>query len=310
MKILITGVAGFIGSNLAAAHLAQGHQVVGIDNFSTGNQENLKDLDGLMLIEGGVSETLHQVPNAVDIAYHFASPASPEKYIALAMNTMEVNTSGTLSLLEFCRGSGARLVFASTSEVYGDPLVSPQSEGYWGNVNPIGPRSVYDEAKRFGETLVAHFQREEKVNAGIIRIFNTYGPNMDPYDGRVVSTFIRQAIQGEPFTIFGDGSQTRSFCYVEDLVRGIMAMGMSSHQGPINLGNPKENTLLELADFVKAIVGGNGVMKFMPLPEDDPKRRNPDIARARKILGWSPTVEIEEGISRTADWMKSILKET
>lgn len=306
MKILITGVGGFIGSNLAAAHLAQGHQVVGIDNFSTGNHENLKDLEGLKLIEGGVSESLAKVPDDVNIAYHFASPASPEKYMALAMNTMEVNTSGTLSMLQFCRRSGARLVFASTSEIYGDPLVSPQAEEYWGNVNPIGPRSVYDEAKRFGETLVAHFQREEKIDAGIIRIFNTYGPKMDPYDGRVVSTFIRQALEGVPFTIFGDGSQTRSFCYIDDLVRGIIAMGQSNHPGPINLGNPRENSLLELAEFVTSIVGASGEMEFMPLPEDDPKRRNPDIQKAKAILGWSPIVQIEDGISRTAEWMRSL----
>lgn len=306
MKVLITGIGGFIGSNLAATHLAKGHQVVGIDNFSTGNRENLKDLESLELIEGGVSESLGQVSDDVSIVYHFASPASPAKYMALAMNTMEVNTSGTLSMLQFCKRTGARLVFASTSEIYGDPLVSPQAEEYWGNVNPIGPRSVYDEAKRFGETLVAHFQREEKINAGIVRIFNTYGPNMDPYDGRVVSTFIRQALKGEPFTIFGNGTQTRSFCYVDDLVRGIMAMGTSDHPGPINLGNPRENSLLELAEFVTSIVGATGEMIFMPLPEDDPKRRNPDIRRAKEILRWSPTVEIEEGILRTADWMRNL----
>ena len=303
MKVLITGVGGFIGSNLAAAHLAQGHQVIGIDNFSTGNHENLKELQGLTLIEGGVSESLDKVSDDLNIAYHFASPASPEKYMALAMNTMEVNTGGTLSMLQFCKRSGARLVFASTSEIYGDPLVSPQNEDYWGNVNPIGPRSVYDEAKRFGETLVAHFQREENVNAGIVRIFNTYGPNMDPFDGRVVSTFIRQALKGEPFTVFGDGSQTRSFCYIDDLVRGIMAMGQSDHPGPINLGNPRENTLLELAEMVTDIVGGSGEIKFLDLPQDDPKKRNPDISKARSNLGWEPTVPLEEGIQKTATWM-------
>jgi nucleoside-diphosphate-sugar epimerase len=303
MKVLITGVGGFIGSNLAAAHLAQGHQIIGIDNFSTGNHENLKELQGLTLIEGGVSESLDKVSDDLNIAYHFASPASPEKYMALAMNTMEVNTGGTLSMLQFCKRSGARLVFASTSEIYGDPLVSPQTEDYWGNVNPIGPRSVYDEAKRFGETLVAHFQREENVNAGIVRIFNTYGPNMDPFDGRVVSTFIRQALKGEPFTFFGDGSQTRSFCYIDDLVRGIMAMGQSSDPGPINLGNPRENTLLELAKMVTDIVGGSGEIKFLDLPQDDPKKRNPDISKAKSILGWEPTVPLEEGIQKTATWM-------
>jgi len=303
MKVLITGVGGFIGSNLAAAHLSQGHQVVGIDNFSTGTHENLRELQGLTLIEGGVSESLGTVPDDVNIAYHFASPASPEKYMAFAMNTMEVNTGGTLSMLQFSKRTGARFVFASTSEIYGDPLVSPQTEDYWGNVNPIGPRSVYDEAKRFGETLVAHFQREENINAGIVRIFNTYGPNMDPFDGRVVSTFIRQALRNEPFTVFGDGSQTRSFCYIDDLVRGIMAMGQSSHPGPINLGNPRENTLLELAKMVTDIVGGSGEIKFLDLPQDDPKQRNPDISKARSILGWEPTVSLEEGIQKTATWM-------
>jgi nucleoside-diphosphate-sugar epimerase len=303
MKVLITGVGGFIGSNLAAAHLAQGDQVFGIDNFSTGNHENLQELQSLTLIEGGVSEFLGTAPDDVNIGYHFASPASPEKYMALAMNTMEVNTGGTLSMLQFCKRTGARLVFASTSEIYGDPLISPQTEDYWGNVNPIGPRSVYDEAKRFGETLVAHFQREENVNAGIVRIFNTYGPKMDPFDGRVVSTFIRQALKGEPFTVFGDGSQTRSFCYIDDLVRGIMAMGQSSSPGPINLGNPRENTLLELAKMVTDIVGGSGEIKFLDLPQDDPKKRNPDISKAKSILGWEPTVSLEEGIQKTATWM-------
>jgi dTDP-glucose 4,6-dehydratase len=307
MKVLITGVGGFIGSNLAAAHLAAGDQVAGIDNFSTGNHQNLNGLNGIEMIEGNVSESIDKVSNDVAVAYHFASPASPEKYMALAMNTMEVNSGGTLSMLKFSLRTGARLVFASTSEIYGDPLVSPQSEDYWGNVNPIGPRSVYDESKRFGETLVAHFQREEKVNAGIVRIFNTFGPNMDPYDGRVVSTFIRQALRNEAFTIFGDGSQTRSFCYIDDLVRAIMAMGKSTHHGPINLGNPRETTLLELAKLVKEIVGGSGDINSLPLPEDDPKQRNPDISRAKSILGWEPTVSLEEGLAKTAQWMSQSL---
>ena len=305
--MLITGIGGFIGSNLASAHLALGDKVIGIDNFSTGNRENLKALTGIELFEGDVSETMHRVPDDVDVAYHFASPASPEKYMALAMNTMEVNTGGTLSLLKYSQRTGSRLVFASTSEIYGDPLVSPQTEDYWGNVNPIGPRSVYDEAKRFGETLVAHFQREETVNAGIVRIFNTFGPNMDPYDGRVVSTLIRQALSNETFTIFGDGSQTRSFCYIDDLVKGIIAMGQSTHPGPINLGNPRENTLIELAQLVKEIVGGTGEIVFLALPEDDPKQRNPDITRARSTLRWEPSVSLEEGLRKTALWMASRL---
>jgi dTDP-glucose 4,6-dehydratase len=307
VKVLITGVGGFIGSNLAASHLGRGDQVIGIDNFSTGNKRNLKDLRTLELIEGGVGESLNKVSEDIDVAYHLASPASPEKYMALAMNTMEVNTGGTLAMLEFSVRTGARLVFASTSEVYGDPQVSPQSEDYWGNVNPIGPRSVYDESKRFGETLVSFFQREHKVNAGIVRIFNTFGPNMDPYDGRVVSTFIRQAIKSEPFTIFGDGSQTRSFCFIDDLVAGIIAMGQSTHHGPINLGNPRENTLTELAKMVTEIVGGSGEIEFLALPEDDPKKRNPDITRAKAVLNWEPLVSLERGIKLTAEWMAETL---
>ena len=308
MKVLITGVGGFIGSNLAAAHLNRGDEVIGIDNFSTGIKRNLEGLAKLEVIEGDVSESIGEAPKNMDVVYHFASPASPEKYMADAMNTMEVNTGGTLSMLKFSIETGARLVFASTSEVYGDPMVSPQTEDYWGNVNPVGPRSVYDEAKRFGETLVAHFQREKSVNAGIVRIFNTYGPNMDPYDGRVVSTFIRQALRSEPFSIFGDGTQTRSFCYIDDLVQGIMSMGNSTQTGPINLGSPRENTLLELATMVTKIVGGSGEINFLPLPVDDPKQRNPDISRAMNILGWKPEVTLESGIKQTANWMEKLLK--
>ena len=308
MKVLISGVGGFIGSNLAAAHLERGDEVIGIDNFSTGIRRNLEGLTNIEVIEGDVSKSIGRAPRKIDVAYHFASPASPEKYMADAMNTMEVNTGGTLSMLKFSIETGARLVFASTSEVYGDPMVSPQTEDYWGNVNPVGPRSVYDEAKRFGETLVAHFQRDKSVNSGIVRIFNTYGPNMDPYDGRVVSTFIRQALRSEPFTIFGDGTQTRSFCYIDDLVRGIIAMGNSTQTGPINLGNPRENTLLELAAMVTKIVGGSGEIDFLPLPEDDPKQRNPDISRAKNILGWEPEVALESGIKQTANWMEKLLK--
>jgi dTDP-glucose 4,6-dehydratase len=308
VKVLITGVGGFIGSNLAAAHLAHGDQVIGVDNFSTGNRANLENFSGIQIVEGDVVESLDQIPQDVEIAYHFASPASPEKYMALAMNTMEVNTSGTLAMLQFSLRTRARLIFASTSEIYGDPLVSPQSEDYWGNVNPIGPRSVYDEAKRFGETLVSFFQREKKVNAGIVRIFNTFGPNLDPYDGRVVSTFIRQALRSEPFTIFGDGTQTRSFCYIDDLVSGIMAMGKSNHPGPINLGNPRENTLLELANIVTEVIGGTGEINYLPLPEDDPKQRNPDITKARTVLNWEPKTSLETGIERTGSWMAATLK--
>jgi nucleoside-diphosphate-sugar epimerase len=308
MKVVITGVGGFIGSNLAKAHLDKDDEVFGVDNFSTGKKSNLDGLEGLTFFESDVSDSIGRLPAQADIVYHFASPASPEKYMAMAMNTMEVNTGGTLAMLNYSLTAGARFVFASTSEIYGDPLVSPQREDYWGNVNPIGPRSVYDEAKRFGETLVAHFQRETNVNAGIVRIFNTYGPNMDPYDGRVVSNFIRQALKGEPITIYGTGEQTRSFCYIDDLVQGIMAMGVSSHRGPINLGNPRENNLLELADMIISQLGSRSQIEFLPLPEDDPKQRNPDISRAREFLGWEPNVKLEDGISKTASWMASNLK--
>jgi dTDP-glucose 4,6-dehydratase len=307
MKVLITGVGGFIGSNLAKKHLTLGDEVFGNDNFSTGKHSNISDLFGLKLIEGPLMDSIGAFPPDLDVVYHFASPASPEKYMAMALNTMEVNTSGTFKLLEFCVKTKARLVFASTSEVYGDPLVSPQSEEYWGNVNPIGPRSVYDEAKRFGETLVAHFQRETEIDAGIVRIFNTYGPNMDPWDGRVVSTFIRQAISKQSLTIFGDGTQTRSFCFIDDLVGAIVRMGKSSLKGPINIGNPTEHTLLELAGIVHSVVGGSDQIEFHDLPEDDPKRRNPDITRAREQLKWEPVVPIETGIGLTASWMRNIL---
>ncbi len=303
MKVLITGAAGFIGSNLAKAHLEQGDEVHGVDNLSTGQMRNIDHLEGLNFINASVSESISSLPRRVDVVYHFASPASPEKYMAQAINTMEVNTTGTLNLLEYAASNGARLIFASTSEIYGDPLESPQQENYWGNVNPIGPRSVYDEAKRFGETFVAHFQREKLANAGIIRIFNTYGPNMDPYDGRVVSNFIRQALQGKPLTIYGSGEQTRSFCYIDDLVRGIMAMALSSQPGPINLGNPEERTLLNLAEIVLEITNGTSTLEFRDLPEDDPKQRCPDITKAKTLLDWHPTVDIRDGIRRTADWI-------
>jgi UDP-glucuronate decarboxylase len=312
VKVLITGVGGFIGSNLAASHVGRGDQVIGIDNFSTGNKRNLNDLRNLELIEGGVSESLNKVPEDIDVVYHFASPASPEKYMALAMNTMEVNTGGTLAMLEFSVRTGARLVFASTSEIYGDPLVSPQSEDYWGNVNPIGPRSVYDESKRFGETLVAFFQREQKANAGIVRIFNTYGPNMDPYDGRVVSTFIRQALNSEPLTIFGDGTQTRSFCYVDDLIDAMVKMMNSEagFTGPVNTGNPGEFTMLQLAETILRLSNSKSKLVFAPLPSDDPKQRQPDITLAKAKLGWEPKVNLEDGLKETIAYFKALLANT
>jgi dTDP-glucose 4,6-dehydratase len=300
-------VAGFIGSNLANAHLSQGDEVFGVDNFSTGKKRNLDALSGLQFIESSVTDSIDMLPKEIDVLYHFASPASPEKYMAQAINTMEVNTVGTMALLQYCLARSARMVFASTSEVYGDPLVSPQQEEYWGNVNPIGPRSVYDEAKRFGETIIAQFQRESSVNAGILRIFNTYGPNMDPFDGRVVSNFIRQALLGRPLTIYGDGKQTRSFCYIGDLIRGIQAMGRSESKGPINLGNSEEKTLLELAELVLKITKSSSILEYRDLPEDDPKRRCPDLSRARNVLKWEPNESLVSGIEKTTNWMSDLI---
>lgn len=307
MKVLITGVAGFIGSNLALSHVKNGDEVTGIDNLSTGSVRNLDALQKINFINSDLLDSRKLLPESVDVVYHFASPASPEKYMAQPINTMDVNTIGTRVLLEYSMQIGARLVFASTSEIYGDPLENPQREEYWGNVNPIGPRSVYDEAKRFGETIVAHFQREHSVNAGIIRIFNTYGPNMDPFDGRVVSNFIRQALVGDPLTIYGSGNQTRSFCYIDDLVSGIRKMAESNIRGPVNLGNPQERTLLDLARIVLEVTNGTSRLEFMALPEDDPKQRRPDITKAKNLLGWEPRVDIETGIKLTANWISKVL---
>lgn len=307
--VVVTGAAGFIGSSLAKMHLEKGDQVIGVDNLSTGNKRNIEDLEKLDFINRSVVDCVDVLPDSATLVYHFASPASPEKYMSQPLNTMEVNTTGTLRLLEYTGRVGARLIFASTSEIYGDPLVSPQTESYWGNVNPIGPRSVYDEAKRFGETLVSHFQRENLANSAIIRIFNTYGPNMDPYDGRVVSNFIRQALLGEPLTIYGNGEQTRSFCYIDDLVSGIESLGASNLRGPINLGNPEERTLLDLASIVLQVTNSSSRLDFQALPEDDPKQRCPDISQAKELLSWEPKVDIFQGITRTAEWISGRLKD-
>lgn len=307
--ILITGAAGFIGSHLAAAHLSRGDEVIGIDNFATGSRRNLATIsaENFHFHEGDLLDPRLVLPASVDSIYHMASPASPPKYLALATETMDVNTIGTKRLIEHAAETGARMLFASTSEVYGDPLVHPQAESYWGNVNPIGPRSIYDEAKRFGETLMSFAHRSGAANTVLIRIFNTYGPHMDPYDGRVVSTFIRQTLQGTPLTMFGSGTQTRSFCYVDDLVRGIMATMDSSIAGPVNLGNPTEFTLLELAEVVAEVLGSTMPIEFSELPVDDPQQRRPDISYAEACLGWQPTIALAEGVGRTADWMRGIL---
>jgi nucleoside-diphosphate-sugar epimerase len=307
---LVAGAAGFLGSHLSRRLLTMGHQVFGMDNFATSSSKNLEDLlqdTNFSFVQASVSDELDNL-NLGDLSFvfHLASPASPPKYQKLGIETLRANTIGTENLINLAIQNSARFVFASTSEVYGDPQVTPQPEEYWGNVNPIGPRSVYDESKRLGETLVAHFVRDEKLDGGIVRIFNTYGPGMDPFDGRVVSTFIRQALAGEPFSVFGSGSQTRSFCFVDDLITGIILMAESEQRGPINLGNPTEIDLLRLGEEVAKVVGVTPKFEFHDLPEDDPKQRRPDISKATALLGWKPTTTLEEGLSKTASWMAEL----
>jgi nucleoside-diphosphate-sugar epimerase len=309
---LVAGAAGFLGSNLSQSLLAKGHKVVGVDDLSTGTVLNLKRLEeakSFTFIKASVTQAFELPENLkLDFVYHLASPASPPKYQKLGLETLHVNTVGTENLIQLAIKHSARFLFASTSEVYGDPLVSPQREDYWGNVNPVGPRSIYDESKRLGETLVYHFVKSGLLNGTIVRIFNTYGPGMDPFDGRVVSTFIRQALAGEPFTVFGSGGQTRSFCYVDDLIRGITALGESELFGPLNLGNPREIDLISLGQEIAKVLDVEPSFEFKELPQDDPQIRQPDITKAILQLGWEPEVDLPEGISRTAEWMKLQLR--
>lgn len=309
-RVLITGAAGFIGSHLSIEHIKRGDEVIGIDNFCTGKRGNLKSLmsyKNFSLIESDVVAFAGEIDGPLDFIYHMASPASPPRYMALANETMSVNTEGTKKLISLAGRKNARILFASTSEVYGDPVVHPQVESYWGNVNPVGPRSIYDEAKRFGETLMSSASRLKEADTVLIRIFNTFGPHMDPYDGRVVSTFIRQALLGEKTTIYGSGLQTRSFCYVSDLVRGVMLAMESNETGPINLGNPYELNLLELLELISEVVGTSADVEFLPLPEDDPKQRKPDISLAKETLAWEPEIAVREGIAQTVSWMRELL---
>ncbi|MEY4900866.1 MAG: hypothetical protein RI895_1288 [Actinomycetota bacterium] len=308
-KTLVTGAAGFLGSHLVDALLANGQEVVGVDNFCTGNKANLahlQDTKQFKFHELDVSLGLGDLADSkFDSIFHLASPASPPHYMKLALETMQVNTTGTAHLLKLSQSTGARLLFASTSEIYGDPLEHPQHESYWGNVNPIGPRSVYDEAKRFGETLLAYYDQAGLADTVIIRIFNTYGPRLDSNDGRVVSSFLRDAILGKPLQVFGDGLQTRSFCYVSDLITGIIAAMNSGISGPVNLGNPNEFTLLELAEKVGETLSIEPVIEFQSLPTDDPRMRCPDISYAKSALGWEPKIELLEGLALTAQWLKT-----
>lgn len=309
MKVLITGVAGLIGSHLAELLLERGDEVVGIDNFLTGSRTNVDLLgthSGFRFIEADASMP-YDVRGPIDAICHLASPASPTDFAAMPVEILRVGSAGTLHALEFAQRHNARFVMASTSEVYGDPAVNPQDEAYWGNVNPIGPRSCYDEAKRFSEAATAAFRRSFDVNTGIVRIFNTYGPRMRPDDGRVVSNFVVQAIRGEALTVYGDGNQTRSFCFVSDEARGILAFMDTDHPGPINLGNPNEFTVLELAHMVRDKVGKTIPIHFADLPVDDPRLRCPDISLATRLLSWKPTVEIDEGLDSTIDYFSRLL---
>ncbi len=296
---LVSGAAGFVGSHLVDRLLEEGFAIVGVDNFITGKEENLnsaKSNSKFSFLDLDVVSEIPDLGMKFDYIFHAASPASPPKYFEYPIETMMVNSIGTKNLLDLAIKNKARVIFFSTSEVYGDPLEHPQRESYWGNVNPIGPRSIYDEAKRFGEALVAQYVREKKVNAGIIRIFNTYGPRLDPHDGRVVSTFVRQAINGEALTVNGDGNQTRSFCYISDLIDGILKMAESNEFGPINLGNPNEMTLNQLVKEISKLLSKNLNTVNLPELKDDPVRRKPDISLAKEKLGWEPRVTLIQGL--------------
>ncbi|WP_367319406.1 UDP-glucuronic acid decarboxylase family protein [Streptomyces sp. HUAS ZL42] len=304
MRVVVSGGSGFLGSHLCEALLRRGDRVCCLDNFSSGRASNVADLlneSGFVLTPADVTERL-RVDGDVDAIVHLASPASPFDYGRHPLETLAAGSRGTENLLRLAVRHQARFVLASTSEVYGDPAVHPQDEDYWGHVNPVGPRSVYDEAKRFAEALTMAYRRSQGVDAGIVRIFNTYGPRMRADDGRVVSTFVNQALDGEALTVFGDGSQTRSLCYVDDLIRGLLAMVDADLPGPVNLGNPTERTVRELAEMVLLITGSEGGLRFLPLPVDDPVRRRPVITRALEGLGWNPTVPLEEGLRHTIAW--------
>jgi dTDP-glucose 4,6-dehydratase len=303
---VVTGAAGFLGSHLADLLLARGHTVIGIDNFVTGTVDNISHLGGnpsFKFIQQDVSEFIF-LNEAVDYVWHFASPASPVDYLELPIQTLKVGSLGTHKALGLAKNKRARFLLASTSEIYGDPLVHPQTEDYWGNVNPIGPRGCYDEAKRFAEAMAMAYHREHKVETRIVRIFNTYGPRMRLNDGRVVPAFISQALKNKPVTVFGRGRQTRSFCYVSDLIEGIYRLMMSQYDQPMNIGNPGELTVLAFARQIIRATGSHSKIVFKPLPQDDPKQRQPDIARAKKILRWSPQVQLDQGLTQTIAYFR------
>ena len=299
---LVTGGAGFLGSHLCDELLARGHRVICVDNLETGSLANIEHIrtERFVHLNLDIIEP-YFIEESVDFVYHLASPASPIDYLRLPLHTLKVGSYGTHQTLGLAKNHRARFLLASTSEVYGDPQVHPQPESYWGHVNPIGPRGVYDEAKRYAEALTMAYHRQQGVDTSIVRIFNTFGPKMRPHDGRAIPTFLRQALQDRPITVFGDGSQTRSFCYVEDEIRGLIALAESGYHMPVNIGNPDEFTLLELAEAVIEVTGSRSEIVFEALPTDDPQGRQPDIALAREILGWEPTVDLREGLRRTIE---------
>jgi dTDP-glucose 4,6-dehydratase len=299
---VVTGGAGFLGSHLSDALLERGHRVLCVDNLDTGSLTNIDHLrrDDFAFVQHDLVSHL-ELSEPIDYVFHLASPASPIDYLRLPLHTLKVGAYGTHNALGLAKRHRARFLLASTSEVYGDPLVHPQPESYWGNVNPIGPRGVYDEAKRYAEALTMAYHRQQGVDTAIVRIFNTYGPRMRPHDGRAIPTFLRQALQDRPITVFGDGSQTRSFCFVSDLVAGIIKLAESGHHQPVNIGNPNEFTLMELAEAVIEITGSKSEIVHEALPTDDPKVRQPDISLARQVLGWEPTVELRDGLRRTVE---------
>ncbi|HXH63100.1 MAG TPA: UDP-glucuronic acid decarboxylase family protein [Gemmatimonadales bacterium] len=306
MRVLVTGAAGFLGSNLTDLLLARGYQVIGVDNFITGNRDNIAHLAGrkeFEFIEQDVTRHL-TIAGELGGVFHFASPASPIDYLEFPIQTLKVGSLGTHNALGLAKAKGARFFLASTSEVYGDPLIHPQPESYWGNVNPVGPRGVYDEAKRFAEAMTMAYHRFHHVDTRIVRIFNTYGPRMRPRDGRVVSNFIVQALFGEPLTIYGKGDQTRSFCYVDDLIEGIVRLFERGTADPTNIGNPNEFTVRQLAERVLALTKSKSAIVERPLPTDDPKVRKPDITRARTMLGWEPAVALDDGLVRTIAYFR------
>jgi dTDP-glucose 4,6-dehydratase len=304
---VVTGAAGFLGSHLSDKLLAHGHSVIGIDNLITGSTTNIEHLmgdDRFTFVKQDASQYLN-VEGPVDYVFHFASPASPIDYLEIPIQTLKIGALGTHNALGLAKAKGAGFLIASTSECYGDPLEHPQKETYWGNVNPIGPRGCYDEAKRFAEAMTMAYHRVHGINTHIVRIFNTYGPRMRLRDGRVVPAFISQALRGEPLTIFGDGSQTRSFCYVSDLIEGIFRLSQSDYHEPVNIGNPIELTVKEFAERIIRITGSASTLAYRPLPQDDPKQRRPDISLAKKLLGWEPQVGLEDGLQQTIAYFKT-----